>query len=83
VLLPQRTQGASKLPSMSSYRGETFEFQLDGVAPGEYLLFCVPRNFAWDWSDPALMSELRRRAERVEVRPREATEAEAPFLAGP
>ena len=83
VLLPQRTEAASSLPSMGTYRGENLEFQFNGVAPGEYLLFCVPRNFAWDWSDPALLAELRRRAERVEVRPRETAEAQAPFLPGP
>ncbi|MEZ5391673.1 MAG: hypothetical protein R2724_02080 [Bryobacterales bacterium] len=65
ILLPQQTEGASDTPSMAGYQSGDFRF--GGVAPGEYLLFSVPRSFAWDWSDPALLAELRRRATKVKV----------------
>ncbi|MEZ5361360.1 MAG: carboxypeptidase-like regulatory domain-containing protein [Bryobacterales bacterium] len=81
ILLPQQTEGASDTPSMAGYQSGDFRF--GGVAPGEYLLFSVPRSFAWDWSDPALLAELRRRATKVKVKAGETVTAEAPYLPGP
>ncbi len=83
VLVPLDASTPSAGHRLDGYRDSDVSFQFRGVPPGEYLVFATPRNFSWDWSDPALMAELRRRATRVEVEAHSAAEADAPYLTGP
>jgi hypothetical protein len=83
ILVPLRTAAASNRELMTGYSGDEGAYRFQGAPPGEYLVFAAPRNFTWDWSDPAVMADLRRRASRIEIGKSEAAEAEAPFLGGP
>ena len=83
VMVPLDAGAPASRQKISAYNGNKVDFQFRGVPPGEYLVFSAPRNFSWDWSDPALLAELRRRATRVEVDANQIAEADAPFLRGP
>ena len=83
ILVPERSATPSGRQQIAAYRGGDVSFEFRGVPPGEYLIFAAPRDSAWDWSDPAMLSEMRRRAARVEVRKGETVDAAAPFLQGP
>jgi hypothetical protein len=83
VLIPLRSEAVFSREQIAGYGGSDGSFQFRGVPPGEYLVFSARRGLVWDWSDPAMMAELRRRAARVEVRPSGSVETAAPFFAGP
>lgn len=80
VFLVPLDEGTALHPQVVGYGGTDGAFRFRGVAPGDYVTFASTRSATWDWSDPAVMADLERRASRLEVKGNGAVETTAPFL---
>lgn len=81
ALIPIPYGEGGRYELLASYRPEDGEFLFRSAPPGNYTLVAVPQSNRFDLGEPADVELLRRGGKRIEVRPGQRVQTEAPFLA--